>query len=88
MKREAMNNAWEQFGFGEFGCWGLKEKKKIKKKVLGLVSLDIEGWKKIIIIINNKVKAALTQSMEPTKSKLFWVVKIENKYQTCHLKKF
>ena len=84
-----MNNAWEQFGFGEFGCWGLKEKKKRKKKkVLGSVSLDIEGWKKKIIIINNKVKAALTQSMGPTKNKFFWIVKIENKYQTCHLKKF
>ena len=55
---------------------------------MGSVSLDIGSWKKKIIIINNKVKAALTQSMGPTKSKFFWVVKIENKYQTCHLKKF
>ena len=35
MKREAMNGAWEQFGFGEFGYWGLKEKKKeIRNKKL------------------------------------------------------
>ena len=69
------------------GVEGKKEKKK-KEEVLGLVSLDIRGWKKKIIIKNNKVKAALTQSMRPTKSKFFWVVKVENKCQTCHLKKF
>ena len=68
------------------GGWRKKRKeKKKKKKVLGSVSLDIGGWKKKIIIINNKVKAALTQSMGPTKSKFFWVIKVENKYQTCHL---
>ena len=32
MKMEAMNGAREQFGFGEFGYWGLKEKKKRKEK--------------------------------------------------------
>ena len=31
MKREAMNGACEQFGFGEFGYWGLKEKEKKEK---------------------------------------------------------
>ena len=81
-----MNNAWEQFGFVSLGVGGWRKKRKEKKKeVLGLVSLDIGGWKKKIIIINNKVKAALTQSMGPTKSKFFWVIKVENKYQTCHL---
>ena len=52
MKREAMNGAWEQFEFGEFGYWGLKEKKK--------------------------VKVALSQSVGPTKSKIFWVIKVGN----------
>ena len=76
-------------GLVSLGVGGWRKKgKEIKKKVLGSVSLDIGSWKKKIIIINNKVKAALTQSMGPTKSKFFWVVKIENKYQTCHLKKF
>ena len=76
-------------GLVSLGVGGWRKKRKEKKEeVLGLVSLDIRGWKKKIIIKNNKVKAALTQSMRPTKSKFFWVVKVENKCQTCHLKKF
>ena len=66
-------------GLVSLGVGGWRKKRKEKKKVLGSVSLDIRGWKKKIIIINNKVKAALTQSMGPTKSKFFWVVKVENK---------
>ena len=65
-------------GLVSLGVGGWRKKRKEKKKVLGSVSLDIGSWKKKIIIINNKVKAALTQSMGPTKSKFFWVVKIEN----------
>ena len=65
-------------GLVSLGVGGWRKKRKEKKKfwVRWVWILGVE--RKKIIIINNKVKAALTQSMGPTKSKFFWVVKIEN----------
>ena len=53
---------------------------------MGSVSLGIGVKEKKEI--KKEIKAAPSQFVSPTKSKFFWVIKVENKCQTCHIKKF
>ena len=56
MKREAMNGACEQFGFGEFGYWGLKEKKEKKIRSKRCTKSIYGSYKKVKFFCYQRLK--------------------------------